>query len=177
MQPTPSLTSIWRFATERRRHTPTTERTNQRLNSRVATQTTNDQRTKQVKDIKRGQEERLLVPAPPALHAAIHAGELLIDLVELLFGQDGALLDLEADLEERREGVGEVANAEGADEGADVAEFGDGAGHDEGEGPVDGDHADPNNLSSLGCERGEVCVFVLDVVFRRGDTFAYGEAP
>lgn len=157
MHQTLSLTSIWRFATERRSHTPTTERTNQRLNSRVATQTTNDQSPQEIKDIKRGQEKRPLVPTPPALHPAVHTGELLVHLVELLFRQDGAFLDLEADLEERREGVGEVADAEGADEGADVAEFGDCSGHDEGEGPVDGDHADPDELSSLGCEGGEVC--------------------
>jgi hypothetical protein len=157
-----SLTSIWRFATERSSHTPTTERTNQRLNSRVATQTANDQRTKEVKDIKRGQEERPLVPTPPSPHAAVHADEPLVSLVELLFGQDCAFLDLEADFEERWEGVGEVADAEGADQGANVTEFGDGTSHDEGEGPVDGNHADPDELSSFGCEGREVCVFVLD---------------
>lgn len=153
-----SLTSIWRSATERSSHTTTTERTNQRLNSRVATKATNDQRTKEVKDIKRGQEKRPLVPTPPPLQPAIHAGESLVNLVELLFGQDGALLDLEADFEERREGIGEVTDAKGADQRADISEFGDGTGHDEGEGPVDGDHADPDELSSLGCESREVCV-------------------
>ncbi len=82
-------------------------------------------------------------------------------LVEGFAGEHGALLDLEADFQERREGVGEVADAEGADEGGDVAEFGDGAGDDEGEGPVDGDHGDPDEFSADGGKGGEICFFVL----------------
>jgi len=69
---------------------------------------------------------------------------LLRVLVKAFVWQHGAFLDLEADLQEGWEGVGEVANAKGADEGGDVAELGDGAGHDEGEGPVDGNHGDPD---------------------------------
>lgn len=73
----------------------------------------------------------------------------------MLFGQHGALLDLEADLEERREGVGEVADAEGADERLEVAEVGDGGGDDEGERPVHGHDSAPEDLASFGGESGE----------------------
>lgn len=60
------------------------------------------------------------------------ANILLRALVKSLTWQHSAFLDLEADLEKRGEGVSEVADAEGADEGGDITELGDGAGHDEG---------------------------------------------
>lgn len=71
-------------------------------------------------------------------HILLHA------LVKAFVWQHSAFLDIETDLQEGWEGVSEVADAEGANEGGDVAELGDGAGHDEGEGPVDGDHGDPD---------------------------------
>lgn len=77
--------------------------------------------------------------------------------VKVLFGEHGGLLDHEADAQEGGEGVGEVADADGADEGAKVAEEGDGGGDDESEGPVDGDEDDPDELAGLCGQRWEVC--------------------
>ena len=86
---------------------------------------------------------------------------LLRRLVEGLAGQHGALLDLEAELQQRGEGVGEVADAEGADQTAEVSEVGNGTSYHEGEGPVDGHHENPDGFAPLGGERREVCRLVL----------------
>jgi hypothetical protein len=139
-----TLRSIRTRTTKARRHTPTPKRTNQRLNRTIAAQPTHHQGPQKVKDIKTRQQPTLPIPPHPPPPSPILPDILLRLLIKPLRRQHGALLDLEADLEEGREGVGEVADAEGADEGADVAELGDGAGHDEGEGPVDWDHEDPD---------------------------------
>lgn len=94
------------------------------------------------------------------------AGVFLGGRVEALVGQHGALLDLEADFQERREGVGEITNAECSDQTADVAEFGDSSCHDESERPVNGDHGDPNELASFGRECREIYYIVLEVMRR-----------
>jgi hypothetical protein len=53
-------------------------------------------------------------------------------LVEGLFGQHGALLDVEADFEHGREGIGEVSDTERPDETREVTKVGNGSSNDEG---------------------------------------------
>jgi len=80
------------------------------------------------------------------------ASECLSGLIEWFLGQNGGLFDLKADFKEGREGVGEIANAECSDQTANVTEFGDSTCHDEGEGPIDRHHGDPDELTPFSCE-------------------------
>ena len=56
--------------------------------------------------------------------------------IETLVGEDGVLLCIESDVEEGREGVGELKDAGCADDGCKTAEVGNGGPEDEGEGPI-----------------------------------------
>lgn len=156
------LTRVGGCATEGSCNTTTTERADESHNGGVATEARHDQRTHEVEDVERGQHPRLLVAAPPSLHTAVHTNEFLGFLVETFLGEDGALLDLEADLQERGEGVGEIADTEGADQTAEVTEFGNSSCHDEGERPVDGHTEAPEDLALLRCKSWEVCYTVLE---------------
>lgn len=73
-------------------------------------------------------------------------------------------MDLEANLQQRRESVGEVANAEGSDQTAEVSELGYRGCDDESEGPVDGNDNYPEDLALLVGERGEVYSTVLESI-------------
>jgi hypothetical protein len=91
------------------------------------------------------------------------ADERLSGLIEFFVRQYCGFFDLKADFKERREGVGEIANAECSDQTTNVTEFGDSTCHDEGQGPIAGYHGDPDELASLSCECREVYYFVLEV--------------
>ena len=134
----------------RRRRPPLPKRTNQRLNSGITAQPTNDQTPQEIHNIKATHPETFLIAPPPPLPSIIQPCVSAGFCVEGFLGQHSVLLDVEAELEEGREGVGEVADAEGADEGGDVADVGDCGGDYVGDGPVDGDDEDPGDFAAFG---------------------------
>ena len=69
--------------------------------------------------------------------------------VEALATPEGVLLDVEGEVEERGEGVGELEDAHGGDDGGEAGEVGDGGRDDEGGGPVDGDRGDPDPFAGF----------------------------
>jgi len=134
----------------RRRRPPLPKRTNQRLNRGITTQPTNDQTPQKIQDIEATHPETLLISPPPPLPSIIESSVSAGFGIEGFFGEHGVLLDVEAEFQQGREGVGEVADAEGADEGGDVADVGDCRGDYVGDGPVDGDDEDPGDFAAFG---------------------------
>ena len=63
---------------------------------------------------------------------------------------EGVEFDVVADGEPGREGVAELDDAEGGDDGDKAEEVGDGGGDDEGEGPVEGDYDGPEDFARFG---------------------------
>jgi len=138
-------TSIWRRTAKRRSRGSTIPKgSDQRHNRRVATHPTNNQRSQSIEDIERSKHPRLLVPTNPSLHAPIMANILLSVFVKDFIWEHCTFLDVEPDFEDGREAVGEVADAECSDETGEVAEIGDGCCDYETQGPVRGDHGDPD---------------------------------
>lgn len=123
------------------------ERSNETLDSRVATESSSDEGAEEEDQVPDVQEDVLRKPTGPAPEAVVVADCLAGRGIPALTLLDSVALDHGAEGEKRREGVGELQNAEGGDEGAEVAEVGDGGGDDEGERPVDRDHADPDELA------------------------------
>lgn len=124
--------------------------------SSITTQSTNHQTRQEVQDVQGRHHESLLVTSPVSLEAAIQTNVFLRGLVEMLVGKHGTFLDVESELEESGEGIGEVTDAEGSDKGGNVSEMGDGGGNQISGGPVDGDDSDPENLSTLGGQWWEI---------------------
>lgn len=79
-------------------------------------------------------------------------------------GKEGVFFDLEADVEEWGKGVGELGDAEGANDADESAKCGDQGADYEGEGPVDGDEDYPEDFADFGGEDGEAEEFDEDVV-------------
>lgn len=76
-----------------------TKCTDQRLNSRIATQSAHHHGAQEVQDVERGHPERLLIASPPALHTVVHESVLLRGGVKMFLGKHGGLLDIETQLE------------------------------------------------------------------------------
>jgi hypothetical protein len=106
---------------------------------RIQPQPRRRQRRQTIQHIKRINGKLLLVPADPARPSLVDALRLAGARIEGFFREHGVFLDVVADEEDGREGVGELQDAEGADEGGEVGDLRDGGGDDPGEDPVDGD--------------------------------------
>ena len=154
--PFPSLSSIRRFAAERSSNTATRQRSNQSFDGSIASQTTDNQCTKEIDDVESGDEEGLSVTAHPSLDTAVNAMIPASRFVELLFRQHGSYLDLNSNAEQSREGIGEVTNAEGADKRTEVSEQWYGGGNHECESPVHRYEDYPDEFASLGGKRREM---------------------
>ena len=76
-----------------------------------------NERAHEVENVETRQQEGLPVPSRPPLETAIQTRVFLRDFIEAFTLKHGTLLDIEADFEEGRESVGEVADAEGANKG------------------------------------------------------------
>ena len=70
---------------------------------------------------------------------------------------------LGADIENRRDRVGELNNADGPDDADQGIEVGDDGADDEGDGPVERNHEDPDNLAGLFGQRRHMEEFLADV--------------
>lgn len=82
----------------------------------------------------------------------------------MFVGEHGTLLDVKSELEESGEGVGEVADAEGADEGRNISDVGDCGGDYVGYGPVNGNDGNPHDLSALRGQWWEIWNMMLDEI-------------
>lgn len=109
-----------RAAEVRRCGTSRAKCANQRLNSSIATKSTDDQRAQEVEYVESGKQESLLVPSPPSLHSTIKTDVSLRLYIEVLVWKHCAFLDVKAQFEESRKGVGEVADTERADKTGNV---------------------------------------------------------
>ena len=84
--------------------------------------------------------------------------------IEALVRAHGVLLDEVPQRERGREGVAELDDAEGSDDGDEAEEVGDRGRDDEGHGPVDGHDDRPEDLALLGGEGREAEQVHEDVV-------------
>ena len=83
------------------------------------------------------------------LHARVLQAHLAGGRVETLAAAQGVLLDVEGNVQERGEAVGELDDADGGDDGDEAGEGGDGGTDYEGDGPVDGDDGYPEHFAVL----------------------------
>ena len=88
-------------------------------------------------------------PPHQSLHARVLQTDLSRDGVVALAAAEGVLLDVEGEVQEWGEGVGELQDAGGGDDGREAGEGGDGGTDDEGDGPVDGDEDHPEEFAVL----------------------------
>ena len=108
------------------------------------------------------------IPRHEPPHQSLHARVLQTDLarngVVALAALQGVLLDVEGEVQEGREGVGELQDAGCRDDGREARESGDGGADDEGDGPVDGDEDHPEEFAVFVGERRSVEEFDAYVV-------------
>ena len=154
--PTKNLAPNRRSTTERAYGRVRLERGDDALDGGIRSQDRTAGRAQHVENV-----EGLDVPlsSKPALEpseAGIETRDPSRGRVEALAGLHGVLPDFETEHEEGREGVGELQDAGGGDEGGQVGELGDGGGDDEGDDPVDGHDADPEEFAALLGQGGEV---------------------
>ena len=118
------------------------------LHSSPNAQTSRRERAQKVNDVPHIQ---VPIPRQEAPHQAPHARVLQADLsrngVVALAAAQGVLLDVEGEVEKGGEGVCELEDADGGDDGREARESGDGGADDEGDGPVDGDDGHPEEFS------------------------------
>ena len=88
-------------------------------------------------------------PSHQPLHASVLQADLSGDGVVALTAAQGVLFDVEGEVQERREGVGELEDAGGGDDGREAGESGDCGTDNEGDGPVDGDEDHPEEFAIL----------------------------
>lgn len=114
------------------------------------TQSGRRQRAQTVDDIEHVQVPVTGHEAPHhPLDARVLQGDLAGGRVEALAAAEGVLLDVEGEVQEGGEAVGELDDAEGGDEGDEAREVGDGGADDESDGPVYGDQGHPEELAAL----------------------------
>ena len=106
------------------------------------------QRAQKVEDVPNIQ---IPIPSHEASHQSLHAPVLQVHLsrggVETLAATQGISLNVEGNVQERGEAVGELDDADGGDDGDEAGEVGDGGADDEGNGPVDGDESYPEEFA------------------------------
>ena len=138
---------------------------NQILDRGPNAQTSRRQGTQKVHNIPHIQ---IPIPRHEPPHQSLHARVLQTDLarngVVALAAAEGVFLDVEGEVQEGREGVGELQDAGGGDDGREAGESGDGGADDEGDGPVDGDEGDPEEFAVFVGEERCVEEFDADVV-------------
>ena len=110
-------------------------------------------------------------PSHQPLHAPVLQADLSGDGVVALTAAQGVLLDVEGEVQEWWEGVGELQDADGGDDGCEAGECGDCGTDDEGDGPVDGDEDHPEEFAIFfnegrGIEEFDAYVVVEDWVKR-----------
>ena len=93
------------------------------------------------------------IPSHEASHQSLHAPVLQAHLsggwVETLAATQGISLDVEGNVQEGGEAIGELDDAESGDDGDEAGEVGDGGADDEGNGPVDGDESCPEEFAGF----------------------------
>lgn len=135
--------------------TSSRERCLQRSTASIHTQTSSRQTHQKEQEVEGLQvpllREDTSLPSAPLLPRvnAIHGPS---SRVKCFLWKHGIFLNFDADVEDSWEGVGELQDAGSRDHGSDSCEFRDSSTDDEGDGPVDGNHADPEHLASLGGE-------------------------
>lgn len=139
------------------------------LESGVETQNAGGAAAEIVDEVEQVPPELLLEAADPSLHTAVEVANLARGLVEDFTGQHCVALGFEANHQERREGVGELQDATGADEDDPCVDLGHRGGDDPSEHPVDGHEGDPDPLAGLGFEEREVKKVTSEVVVENFD--------
>ena len=138
---------------------------NQILHRRPNPQPRRRQRAQKVNNIPHIQ---IPIPRHEPPHQPLRTRILQRDLarngIVALAALQGVLLDVEGEVQEGRERVGELEDAGGGDDGGEARESGDGGADDEGDGPVDGDEDDPEEFAVLVGEGRGVEEFDADVV-------------
>ena len=138
---------------------------NQILHRRPNAQSRRRQRPQNVKHVPDIQIPILRHEAP---HQPLHAPVLQRDLprrgIEPLVRAQGVLSDVEGEVQRGGEGVCELDDADGGHDGGEAGEGGDGGADDEGDGPVDGDDGDPEELAVFVGEGWGAEEFDADVV-------------
>lgn len=104
-----------------------------------------------------------LEASDPPLETSINTVVGASRRVEGLLGDHGVLLDLEAEGQDRGEGVRELQDADGAYEAGDVGELRDGGADYPGECPVGGHEGYPEELAGFGGERRGVHELLQDL--------------
>ena len=162
--PLPS-TQIQRTGAGKRIHLRILKRINQPLTSGISTQPGHRKRTAQIDNIPN-------IDIPPTSHEtprnprnpAVMLGDIAGIGIKPFAVTEGVFLDVEREGEPGREGVCELDDAEGGDDGDEAEEVGDGGGDDEGDGPVDGDDDGPEDFAFAGGEERGVEEVHEDVV-------------
>jgi hypothetical protein len=148
-----SLTSRSITAKARRHTRSTLECTNQPQTTRINTQSSRTQRSKEIKEIKRIQMPFNHKPSHPSLHPRIDPIIRLRNGIKALFGRHGIFLDLEAEGEDGWEGICELQNADRANETGDVGELRDSSADYPSDNPVSRYERRPEEFALLGSER------------------------
>jgi len=137
-----------------RRHTRAPlERTNQPQTTRINTQSSRTQRSKEIKEIKRIQMPLNHKPPHPSLHPRIDLIIRLRNGIEALLRRHSIFLDLESEGEDGGEGVCELKDTDRANETGDVGELRDGGADYPCDDPVSGYERHPEEFALLGSER------------------------
>lgn len=102
--------------------------------------------------------------------AGIETCDLSSGRVETLAGLHGMLSDFKAEHEKGREGVGKLQDADGCDQGRQVRKLRDRGGDDEGDDPIYGNDADPQEFASLLGQRWKMEDIREEVVVKDLDT-------
>ena len=133
---------------------PLIERCDQILNCRVRAHASQRHSTKHIQYIEH-------VHVPPPCHETPHNPlQPIIGAIDgasagikAFLGAHGVLLDHISDGKKRREGVSKLEDADSRDERGEAREIRYARGDDKGNGPVDGDHGDPEVFSHFGGQR------------------------
>ena len=86
-------------------------------------------------------------PSHQPLHALVLQADLSGDRVVALTAEQGVLLNVEGEVQEGGEGVGELEDAGGGDDGCEAGESGDCGTDNEGDGPVNGNNGHPDEFA------------------------------
>jgi hypothetical protein len=135
---------------------------NQPLDSRPRTHSTTGATSEEVNGVGNGQRPVLEVSTHPALHAAIMSCRDAGVRVEALTREHSAKLGLEAYIQDRGEGVGEVEDEQRADDAGNTVEVGHCGTDNKCQCPVHRTERPPHVFTPLGADLGEVEDFLED---------------